>query len=608
MTTTIPPSFVNLQNPNQVQPSASLNALAIYYNTTLGLIGSRNFANASFLLTTFRFVNIPSSVNGTAQSANTDLAMVEGASANATTIFAKAGSEVQARQYINASLLVNRGCSLAEEANRTLADFEGPQTASFGAESVPVVLYSKGSSAASAEVGSLLAACSSLSGQSGSQNGSQPPILLIGSAEKEVETGGTIELNGNLTLKGVGVSGEVVLFYVNGSYFGSLETSMNGSVSGNLQVHYIYSHAATVQALVEANSTRGIAGAISNTLVFTILFNQTNLVIADPSAYLPGENFGVHGNLTTANGNPLSYAPVTVTFLHDSVAATTDSKGVFRAQFTVPNNATDGVYYIYARFTPKGVYGPSFNFTSIDVYHLRLTLVLSVPGLSFAGFSTHLSGTVSANGSSVANSSIDLVSPWGTSTAKTDSAGYFDATLPVSPLEFASSRYVTVTVIPTEPYIAASTAVVTLGLFNILVVILPVAIVGAAGYEAYSLGVFQDLKTRIRRRGEPKTALLGAMNGPSIESLPWTYTGPEPLRLLGRALDLASRRFSIAFRASQTIREMLALVREKEDSEAFVAFSRILTTAEDFLYSKRFDPSSIDNARKALASLEVLWS
>jgi hypothetical protein len=299
---------------------------------------------------------------------------------------------------------------------------------------------------------------------------------------------------------------------------------------------------------------------------------------------------------------------VTVTYLHDSVVTTTDGAGVFRAQFTVPNNATDGLYYIFARFTPRGIYGPSFNFTSIDVYHLRLMLVLSVPGLSWAGFSTQIGGSVRSNGTAVANAEVTLGSPWGTSTTRTDSAGHFNVVFPVSPLEFASSKKVALTVSPSEPYIATSTVVVTLGLFNILVIILPAAIIGVTGYEAYSLGVFQDLGVRLRRQRSQEAVQLAAQERPSIGSLLVTDKGPEPLRLLGRALVLASTRFSIAFRPSQTIREMLSLVKARDDGEAFVAFSRVLLTAEDFLYGQKFDSSLTTEARKALSTLEVLWS
>jgi hypothetical protein len=604
VTTTTPGSFLPLQNPNSVTVRYNLAGLADYYNATLTEIGRQDFANASFLLNSFMFVNIPSNINGTAQAANADLASLNTTIPKALTNLAEAKVAIQANELVNATALINTGCASVLSANKSLADFSGPRTASFQAESVPTSLYTPGLTLVSDSIHLLHEECGSISTRV--PNSTNTSVLIIGSPQKTIETGGSVKLLGNLTRAGAGLPGQEVYFYVNGSYFGSLVSDSNGAISGTLDIPFVYSPDVVVQALVAPNSTAGIGGARSNKLSFLILFDQTSILIGDPPAYLPGATFRVHGNLTT-NGVPLPDAPVTVTFLSDSIATTTDSSGTFGAQFTVPNNATDGTYHVYARFSPMGVYGPSFNFTSIDVYHLHLALVLSVPGLSWAGFSTHIGGTATSNTTAVANAAITLVSPWGTFTAKTDSTGHFDIVLPISPLEFASSKNVTVTVSPPEPYIAGSKVVVTLGLFNILVVVVPAAIIGVAGYEAYGLGVFQELRTRVRGR-ERETVQLATLEGPALESLPAADRGPEPLRFFGRALLLASTRFSIVFRPSQTIREMLSLVKAKDDGEAFVAFSRVLLTAEDFLYGQRFDSSRTEDARKALFALQVLWS
>jgi hypothetical protein len=612
-TTVVPGSFLPLQNPSTVTVQYDLSGLALYYNTTLTQIGMQNFASASFLLDTFRFVNIPSNVNGTAQAANADLASLNTTIPGALKNFAEARAAVQTNELINATTLVRRGCVLAIGANKSLADFSGPQTTSFRSESVPTSQYTPGLSLVSHEVQTLHGECSSISMQVPTNStttgtSGKPSLLQISSPQKAIETGGEVKLFGNLTRGGTGLAGQKVFFYLNGTYFGTVVSDPRGTIVGNLSIPFIYFHDVVVQALVAPNATLGIGVTQSNPIYFFILFDATSIVIADPPLYLPGATFGVHGNLTTTSGVPLPDAPVTVTYLHESVATTTDGVGTFRAQFTVPNNATDGIQYVDARFSPRGVYGPSFNFTSIDVYHLHLKLIISVPKLSWAGFSTYIKGTVSSNGTAVASAAVTLDSPWGTYATRTDPAGHFDIVFPVSPLEFAFSRSVTVTFSPSQPYIAGSTVVETLGLFNILIVILPAAIIGVAGYEANSLGVFQDIRVRLRGRREQMTTPLAMMEKPSLGELPSPDRGPEPLRLFGRALLLASSRFSLEFRPSHTIREMLSLVKAKDDGEAFVMFSRILLTAEDYLYGRTFDSSRIDEARRAFATLEVLWA
>jgi hypothetical protein len=599
-TTIVPGSFLPLQNPAKVTAQYDLSGIAQYYNVTLTQIGSGNFANASFLLSTFRFVDLPSGVNATAQGANADLRMLNTTIPQAQGIFASARAATQANQLMNATALMSAGCALVKNANRTFADFSGPETTSLNAESVPTSQYATGEKLVSGEIQALQGECLSTASQG------KVPTLVIGSGEKSVETGGRVDLSGNLTEGGVGVAEQKVLFYINGSYFGTLVSNSRGMLSGNLKTLFVYFPTAEVQALVAPNSTIGTGEATSNRIYLSILFNQTSITIGDPPAYLPGSSFNVGGNLT-ADGVPLPNAPVIVTYLGDSLHTFTDGSGTFGARFTVPDNATDGVYHVYARFASRGVFGPSVNFTSIEVYHLGLNLSLAVPGISWAGFSTHIGGTATSNGTAVADATVTLNSPWGSSTTTTDSEGHFTLTFPISPIEFAFSRDVTVSASPSQPYIGSSTAVANLGLFNILLVILPTAVIGVSAYEANSLGVFQSIAMRMRRR-QTKGGISAPAGAISLEVPPVHRTGPEPLEFLGRALELASARFSIGFRQSQTIREILSQVRAKDDGEAYVVFSKILLTAEDFLYGRGFDPVRTDETRREMKNLEALWS
>jgi hypothetical protein len=584
-----------------VAANHDLNALANYYNTTLTQIGTKNFANASFLLDTFHFVNIPPSVNATALAANSDLATVNATAANAIIIFQKAVLAISAKEYVNATALVNEGCALAQQANKSLADFQGPQTSHFKGDSVPVSQYSKGSAAASAEVQSLITTCNSLRKQVAFTG----LVLLIGSPQTAIETGGTVRLDGNLTFRGTGVAEEEVLFYINGTYFGSLPTSAHGDLSGTLRIPFIYSRTASVQALARPNSTLGLGGATSNTLIFEILFNQTAIAIGDPPAVLPTFSFNVQGNLSTTSGTALPGAPVKLTFFSQSLMLRTDSKGTFSTRLTVPANATDGIYDVYASFAPQGVFGPSFNFTSIRVVHLPMVLTLSAPSLWFAGFSTTISGTASSNGSALADATITINSPWGLVTTRTNSVGSFSVGVPVSPLEFAFSRNVTASGIALQPYIAQGVLTRSVGLFNFLVVILPAAGVGIIGYEADKLGAFE----RLKRRSNRQTVAFKEVRAEYAEALASAATvgGPELLQDYVKAMSLAAARFSVRFRPSQTIRETISLVGDKERGPALPAFSEILLTVEDFLYAERFDASRLEAMKKRLAELEGYW-
>ena len=601
VTTAIPPSFTALQDPGLVKVNHDLNALSIYYNTTLTQIGAGNFANASFLLETFRFVNIPPAVNATAQLANSDLATVNSTSANATVLFQQAAAAINAKQYVNATILVNQGCAFAQQANKSLADFLGTQTTSFKGQSVPVAQYGKGLAAARAEVKSLTDECSTYKKQlefSGL-------VLLIGSPQTSIETGGTVRLTGNLTFKGSPVANDEVFFYINGSYFGSLTTTATGGLSGTLTIPFIYSHTATVQALAKPNLALNLGGASSNTLVFIILFNQTTIVVGDPPAVLPTFSFNVEGNLSTVSGTPLPDAPVKVTFFKESRVLYTDSAGIFATRLTVPANATDGIYNVYASFAPQGVFGPSFNFTSIEVVHLPMNISVFAPSLTLAGFSTALTGRATSNGTDVAGANITVNSPWGVLSSVTNSSGGFTVSVPVSPLEFAFSRPVNITATAPQPYFAQAYASKAVGLFNILAVVLPVAAIGLIGYEADKLGAFDGLK----RRPKPEEAWMKEFLA-EPEQVP-TRTefagGSELLQTYRLALILASKKLKVRFRSSQTLREMVDAVRAKESGPASDAFGEIMSATEDFLYAEAFDVTRLASAKARLVDLEGYW-
>jgi hypothetical protein len=600
-TTAIPPSFVALQDPGLTKQQHDPNALAAYYNTTLTYIGRTNFANASFLLQTFHFVNISPSVNATARLANADLGTVNSSAANATAAFDQAVLDIKARQFLNATVLVNQGCAFAQRANSSLADFQGPQTKAFKSESVPVTQYSKGSALADLEVKALLARCNDLLGQVNFSG----LVLLIGSSQTSIETGGQVSLNGNLTLHGTGIGNEDVLFYINGTYFGSLTTQSNGDLGGTLRIPFLYSHFAVVQAVVVPDTGLKLGGATSNTLLFLILFNQTAIVIGDPPAILPTFSFNVEGNLRTVSGTALPNAPVQITFLGDSKLVRTNSLGVFATRLTVPANASDGIYNVYARFAPQGVLGPSFNFTQVEVYHLALNLTLSAPQISWAGFATHVDGIATSNGSRVANVAITLNSPWGSTATQTDSTGRFTADIVVSPFELALEKGASVTAVPSQPYITSASATIGLRLFNVFALAILVAAVGIGGWEADKLGVFEGARKMLgRKQATEVTAARAVIPQDAILQI---RSGPEALQLYWRALQLAAGKLGLRFAPSQTIRETLAAVATKADSDSSAEFSAVLLTAEDFLYAESFDQSRLADARRHLESLEERW-
>jgi hypothetical protein len=300
---------------------------------------------------------------------------------------------------------------------------------------------------------------------------------------------------------------------------------------------------------------------------------------------------------------------VKVTFLNETSNATTDNKGAFRSTFTVPADASDGTYYVYASFAPHGVYGPAFNFTSIEVTRLPLIITVVVPRTSFAGYFASVSGTLVANGSVLPNAKVSVSSPWGVFQTHSDSAGKYGVNVPIPLWEFAFGRDLTISASPVQPYIAGSQATIRMGLFNLLLVALPALGVGVTAYEFMNLGLLPKARKRFTRTKTQQISTGEIEREAHASAMKLVPAGVEVAGMILvylQAVALASRRLGIDFRDSQTIREMVREV-EKLDRSGSGLFSKILLTTEDFLYAEQFDSKRAGEAEVNLAGLRHVW-
>jgi hypothetical protein len=597
----VPKEWSILQNPDNVGSTHDLGALALYYNTTLTDIGSKNFENASLLIRTFDFVNIPASVNQTALVANSEVASMNASMPRAFSELGNASQLIASNEYVNATLFVAAGCLQAGYAQGNLTQFSTATTTALAKLGVPVSQYSKGTTSVEGEISSLLSTCNSLGGQLPSQSSR----LVISSPQTSISTGGRVELQGNLTNAGVGIGTQSVLFYLNGSYFGSLSTDSDGSLQGLLTIPFVYEHVGIVNAIALKNATVGSGGALSNDLNFTILFNATSIVVGDPPAVLPTFSFAVGGNLTTTTGVPLPDAPVRITFLGKSSMTTTDAIGAFRCVVTVPANATDGIYYVFAAFAPRGALGPSVNFTSVQVVHLPLHIAVGLPSLSLAGFSVPVTGTLSGNGSGLAGAAITATTPWGAYKGSSGAGGIVSLRVPVPIWEFSLSGQISIRADPAQPYFSQASIQTKAGLLNPLLIVLPAIGVGATAYEFKSLGLL-----RRSGKGEAVSGIAALQTKAQVDSLAALERLSEQstgmLSVYYAALALAQRRFGISFRDSDTLREIAAKVEKQRANEGGL-FSSIVRATEDFLYAPGFDEGRAREAERRLADLRKDW-
>jgi hypothetical protein len=441
-----------------------------------------------------------------------------------------------------------------------------------------------------------------------SGSGTLPPSpypsadLKIWSRSESVVTGSSVTLFGNLTAKGEGIPGQAVLLYFNGTYIGTTRTNSSGEFEETPSLPFAYAPKGIVRAIFATNSTAGLGGAVSNLLQLGIQFNHTQITLADPPAYLPASSFTVHGNLTTNQGVPLSGAQIKLTFLNEVQNATTDSLGSFSAVLTVPANANDGVYYVYATFASQGVNGPSSGLMPIEVIHEPLKVTADLSSLTLAGYSTLVQGQLVTNGSGVAGAVVTVVSPWGSIQTVSNSTGGYALSVPTSPFDFASTADLTIRVDPTQPYIASAEGFAKLGLFNPLIVAIPLVAIGSLAYGAVSLSLMRRRRTR-----RDASAILTQEQALLLEPAALTKDNPAMVFLFLQTTGMAAERFQISFGRNLTLRETAEKIAQVSDPRTAGISTRVLMMAEEFLYAKTFDEARVKEAEGYVAELRELW-
>ena len=291
-TESLPSSWKSSSN---IPPSApqqfNSTSLAVEYDSILSLINSNQFSNASLKLSGLSFVNYPSNVQPLAQQVISQVTVVNRSMPLASSYLSNTLDLISRGLLANATAAVNNGCTQAILANSSLYEFENITTPQLKALLVPTSLYSANLNTLHAKVTSLAKQCTILSQELRStfeSNGKEDCVNLGGysycmallSTQKAVEVGGALVLQGSFLKNGTGVAGEMISFYLNGTYIANSTTAVDGSYYANLTVPYVYAVNASVWAVASQNSSLGLAIAIgSNAVYIHLLFNSTRIIL-----------------------------------------------------------------------------------------------------------------------------------------------------------------------------------------------------------------------------------------------------------------------------------------------------------------------------------------
>ena len=298
-TRSLPSYWNSTPNPETLnQQSFNSTAFALVYNSTISYIAQAQYANASFYLSTIPLIAFPSALNSSVTNSIGELSLVN-------TTIPLAASELDISQNLlntgqiqNASFSVSSGCNTVQQAKLAWFHFENVTTVTFSQNGVPVSLYSHSAKQIDALIQNLEIKCSTITAQeqlvilyygrygtqvgAGAESGNNHSKLFfpINSTRTSIPVGGSVIIRGSVILNGTSVGNQKLSFYVNGTLLGSTTTYSNGSFVLNLTMPLVYEPHLTVWAVAIVNPYLIL---VSNLLNFTILFNQTQIILTDYS-------------------------------------------------------------------------------------------------------------------------------------------------------------------------------------------------------------------------------------------------------------------------------------------------------------------------------------
>ncbi|MHB1907808.1 MAG: Ig-like domain-containing protein [Nitrososphaerales archaeon] len=281
-TRSLPVYWNNIINPETLaQQPFNSTSFALIYSTIILEIVQTQYSNASFYIKTLPLVPFPQSLNSSVTNSITELGLVNTTIPLASSELGISQNLLNSGEIQNASFYQSTACNTIQQTKLAWFHFENVTTPTFKQNGVPVSFYASSAKELDSLIVKLENECSAL------QSSIQQTILTaelglnftITSPQTVIYTGGHVLINGNLSSNKGGIAGENVSFYLNGTYIGDITTDGKGLFSANLTIPYVYESNVAIWAVTTYNSVV----LVSNKLSFDILFNGTEIILADYS-------------------------------------------------------------------------------------------------------------------------------------------------------------------------------------------------------------------------------------------------------------------------------------------------------------------------------------
>ncbi len=333
---------------------------------------------------------------------------------------------------------------------------------------------------------------------------------------------------------------------------------------------------------------------------------STNAIVIMPSF-----NFTLGGHVIAQSGFPVPNGTIRVSAFNSVYYINTGPNGAFKTTLTVPPDTPDGLYQVTIAYEANGSFGPSSNFTMVNVVREPLNLTLNAPRVIVSGLTATISGSIQSNNSALVGCTVAVALPWGVYYGMTDSTGSYKVSVSVPLEQFSPKVQATISASPKEPYVETAQTTGSIGIINPVEFIVPAIIIGAVVYEARNLELvskkripsnsdFLDdqIETIYKKRAFATASKLSKEGRNSMI-----------IAIYLNALDIAIRRFQIRLVESLTIRQTIEeILRRDKEGKGAAIFSQIGRIMEDFVYSQKFDESKAKDAERLLEKLKVAWA
>ncbi len=266
---------INLPSGSSGSAGYNLSGIAVVLNQTLSLLSSSEFQNVSLAISSFSFLNYPSGLTSLMQSAQSEIASMN------SSLPIAISNLTQAHSLADHGLLSDRssfesGCVAISQVNATFTRFQNTLTPQLASQGMPISLYSPALEALKSEVLSLYNECTTLIKVLGlTIHGVN---FSIYSPVQSFEIGGNLPVSGSININGSVVSGESILFFLNGTVVGRATSGQDGNFSASLQMPFVYGSVGALWAGANLTSTTDFL-IVSNTLYFQELYNQTAIIL-----------------------------------------------------------------------------------------------------------------------------------------------------------------------------------------------------------------------------------------------------------------------------------------------------------------------------------------